>query len=369
VPQLSQPVHGTATQHTANGSSNALSNQAARRIVLAGGVQGLGVRPAIYRLAMQLAIRGIVQNTSRGVEIEIEGTTDELDRFERLLPGALPVAASIVGQECERAAPTDRQGFTIVKEAPTGALAARVPEDRGLCPECSREIAARDDRRHRYPFTSCTQCGPRYSVIRVMPFERFETTMAKFSLCPDCRREYESPGDRRLHAQTIACKTCGPKVWCKIAGHNTALCDEKALRAVIGHLTAGKIVALRGLGGYQLLVDATNESAVVRLRERKGRRAKPLAVMVESVEAARRLAHFDQEEVAAFNDPSAPIILVRANSNSGLAAAIHPHLDTVGLMRPTTPLHAILARDFGRPLVCTSANREGDPLEFCVEAA
>jgi hydrogenase maturation protein HypF len=202
-----------------------------------------------------------------------------------------------------------------------------------------------------------------------MPFERADTTMSEFALCPDCRHEYGAPGDRRFHAQTIACGTCGPKVWCKVAGHNAKLFGEKALRAAVAHLQAGKIVALRGLGGYQLLVDATNQAAVDRLRERKHRRAKPLAVMVESVDAAHPLAHFDDEEIAAFEDPAAPIVLVRCHPHNGLAPTIHPCLDTVGLMRPTTPLHAVIAHDFGRPLVCTSGNREGDPLEHDIDAA
>ena len=153
-------------------------------------------------------------------------------------------------------------------------------------------------------------------------------------------------------------------IWATTGSGSEKQRDEDAIRVAVANLSAGKIVALRGLGGYQLLVDATNQSAVERLRERKGRRAKPLAVMVESLDAARRLAHIDQNEAAAFEDPSAPIVLLRSHSKNGLAPAIHPHLDTVGLMRPTTPLHAILARDFGRPLVCTSANREGDPLEY-----
>jgi hydrogenase maturation protein HypF len=200
-----------------------------------------------------------------------------------------------------------------------------------------------------------------------MPFERADTTMAKFSLCPECRREYERPRDRRFHAQTTACGACGPEVWS--VNDEGTLRGPDAIRATVRHLKAGEIIALRGLGGYQLLVDATNQAAVSRLRERKGRRAKPLAVMVESIEAARRMAHFDQDEVTAFHDPAGPIVLSRANANNGLAPAIHPHLDTVGLMRPTTPLHAILARDFGSPLICTSANREGDPLQFQVAAA
>ncbi len=367
--RLGHSVNGTAANHAANGSLCASNALAARRLVLGGGVQGLGVRPAIFRLATQLALHGIVRNTSRGVEVEIEGPLEELDRFEQLLPHSLPAAASIVQLKCEQFGPIGREGFTIVKEPPAGPLAARVPEDRGLCPECSREIASRADRRRRYPFTSCTQCGPRYTVIRAMPFERADTTMAEFPLCPDCGNEYERPGDRRFHAQTTACGACGPRVWSKDAASGETGHGEQALQAAVAQLKAGKIVALRGLGGYQLLVDATNPIAVDRLRERKGRRAKPLAVMVDSVDAARRLAYLDDSELAAFNDAAAPIVLVRAHANNGLAPAIHPYLDTVGLMRPTTPLHAILARDFGRPLVCTSGNREGDPLEYDVVAA
>ena len=175
-----------------------------------------------------------------------------------------------------------------------------------------------------------------------MPFERVDTTMAEFALCADCRSEYERPGDRRFHAQTIACEACGPHIWATAGNGGEKRRDEDALRAAVANLSAGKIVALRGLGGYQLLVDATNQAAVERLRERKGRRAKPLAVMVESLEVARRLAHIDQNEAAAFEDPSAPIVLLRSHSKNGLAPAIHPQLNTVGLMRPTTPLHAIL---------------------------
>jgi hydrogenase maturation protein HypF len=310
-----------------------------------------------------------VRNTPRGVEIELEGRPDDLDRFERLLPNKLPVGACLAGLSSESFAPNGRTRFTIVKESTDGPLAARVPEDRALCAKCMREIELPEDRRFRYPFTSCTQCGPRYTVIRAMPFEREDSVMAEFPLCPDCRHEYERPGDRRFHAQTTACPKCGPRVWSSAGDDTQPQFGERAHKAAVTHLLQGRIVALRGLGGYQLLVDATNQAAVERLRARKGRRARPLAVMVESIEAAERLACFDRDEREAFADPSAPIVLVRARDTSDLAPAIHPQLDTVGLMRPTTPLHATLARDFGRPLVCTSGNREGEPLEYQVKAS
>ncbi len=362
-------INGSALGDSAASESHGATALAARRLILAGGVQGLGVRPAIFRLATRLKLNGTVQNTSRGVEIEIEGPINDLREFRRLLPRALPSAASLLQVKIEPLSPGNRDGFCIVKEPTTGPLTARVPQDRGLCPDCSREVASLDNRRHRYLFTSCTQCGPRYSVIRTMPFERADTTMAEFPLCVDCRSEYERPGDRRFHAQTIACEACGPRIWSTAGNGSEKRRDEDAMRAAVANLLAGKIVALRGLGGYQLLVDATNQSAVERLREHKGRRAKPLAVMVESLKVARQLAHIDENEVATFEDPSAPIVLLRSHSKNGLAPAVHPQLDTVGVMRPTTPLHAILARDFGRPLVCTSANREGDPLEYREETA
>lgn len=357
-------LNGTVGEQPTRNKSLNRNPLSARRLILAGGVQGLGVRPAIFRLATSLKLTGSVQNTSRGVEIKIQGPIDDLREFRRLLPSSLPSAASLFQIKSERLVPSDYEGFRIVKEPSAGALTARVPEDRGLCADCSRDITSPGDRRYRYPFTSCTQCGPRYTVTRAMPFERADTTMAKFELCADCRSEYERPGDRRFHAQTIACEACGPHIWATTGKGGEEWRDEDALRAAIANLSAGKIIAVRGLGGYQLLVDATNQAAVERLRERKGRRAKPLAVMVESIEVARRLAHVDRNEAAAFEDPSAPIVLVKSHSKNGLAPAIYPQLNTIGVMRPTTPLHAVLAHDFGRPLVCTSANREGDPIQF-----
>jgi hydrogenase maturation protein HypF len=370
LPFASIAVHAESLHTRTRQSTKAESPSAfeTRRLTIGGRVQGLGVRPAIYRLATELGLAGTVRNTSRGVEIEIEGIADDLTQFERLLPRALPAAAIVTRFLTEPIPPIGSDGFTILKEPVVGPLAASVPEDLAVCPECSREIFAVGNRRQGYPFTSCTLCGPRYTVIRAMPYERDDTAMEQFPMCVDCRREYERPGDRRFHAETTACHQCGPRGW--YVGHDESVRWQggAAIRATVQDLAAGRIVALRGLGGYQLLVDATNEAAVERLRARKGRNVKPLAVMVESA-AAERLAYFDPEELATFSDAAAPIVLVRARADNGLATAIHPHIDTVGLMRPTTPLHAILARDFGRPLVCTSGNREGEPLEYEVDAA
>ena len=341
----------------------------ARRLVLAGGVQGLGVRPAIFRLATELGLTGTVSNSPRGVEIEIEGPHRQVAKFENALPRVMPSATNLSQVVSASISPRRRIGFTIVSEQSDGPLVTRVPVDRTVCAECLREIIQPRDRRHRYPFTSCTLCGPRYSVIRSMPFERDETAMDHFPLCDDCGHEFRRPHDRRFHAQTIACPTCGPEIWSERTGRKSRLRGVEAIKEALSHLAAGKIVALRGLGGYQLLVDATNEAAVKRLRERKGRRAKPLAVMVKSAEVAERLAELNETELAVLGDPSGPIVLAKARASSHLAKAINHYLDSVGLMLPTTPLHAMLTQYCGPPLVCTSANCEGDPLEYEADAA
>jgi hydrogenase maturation protein HypF len=361
----------TLAHETSSRRSTALTLplRTARCIILKGHVQGLGVRPAIFRLATELGLGGTVRNTPRGVEIEVEGIATGVAQFERCLPRALPTGATATQILSETALPCDRQEFTIVKELSDGPLVAPVPADRAVCERCLAEVGRPTDRRHNYPFTSCTLCGPRYTVIGSMPFEREDTTMVDFPLCEPCRREYQRPGDRRFHAQTTGCSDCGPSVWFVDLQHTSKRLHSEAIHAAVRALRAGRIVALRGIGGYQLLVDATNNAAVERLRARKGRPAKPLAVLVGTAAEAIRLAHLDADELAAFTDPSAPIVLVRARAANGLAAAIHPNLDTVGLMRPTTPLHAMLAREFGQPLVCTSGNRDGEPLEFEVKSA
>jgi hydrogenase maturation protein HypF len=335
----------------------------ARRIVLTGRVQGLGVRPTIFRLASELRLSGTVRNTARGVEIEVEGSPEDVQEFERRLPDELPDRANLAQIRAEPGRLSGLCDFQIVKEATDGPLAARVPEDIAACDECLAEVSDALDRRRNYPLTSCTLCGPRYTVIRAMPYEREDTALADFPLCDPCHEEYTRPRDRRFHAQTTACPDCGPQAWLS-NGIGGEWRGNDLLHEVLARLAAGQIVALRGLGGYQLLVDATDDRAVRRLRERKGRFGKPLAVLVTSLAAAEKLAYFDDDERAAFSDAAGPIVLVRARATNGLAPSINPGLDTVGLMRPTTPLHAMIVSAFGRPLVCTSGNRDGDALEY-----
>jgi hydrogenase maturation protein HypF len=270
------------------------------------------------------------------VEVEIEGLPRAVNLFEKSLANALPAAAHLLQLKSISIAPKGCAGFSIVTDPQNGPLFTCVPEDRAVCPKCLSDIAQPDNRRLHYPFTSCTLCGPRYTVIRAMPFEREGTAMVEFPLCEDCRHEYRRPHDRRFHAQTIACPKCGPKVWSYSCDRRHRLRGDDAVDKAVRVLAAGKIVALRGLGGYQLLVDAMNGAAVERLRERKGRRAKPLAVMARSADVAKRLVHLSDAETAALHDPSAPIVLCQARTQNRLAAAIHPHLDILGLMLPTT---------------------------------
>ncbi|MFV2069785.1 MAG: carbamoyltransferase HypF, partial [Pirellulales bacterium] len=343
--------------------------RAACRLILNGRVQGLGVRPTIYRLATDLKLSGTVQNTARGVEIELEGPPHELNEFERRLPKALPRGSLVERLERQSMEPAGHEQFQITGQPTEGPLGARVPVDMGVCAECLSESNDKQDRRYRYPFTSCTACGPRYTIIRRMPYERHDITMSSFAFCEPCRREYERPGDRRFHAQTDACGVCGPRVWAVDHQKRGMARGDAAVHAAVQALRRGQIVALRGVGGYQLLVDATDDDAVQRLRLRKRRRGKPLAVMVRSLEEACRWASLDALEKKTLADRSNAIVLVKARAGHPLASAVHSGFDTVGLMLPATPLHALLADDVALPLVCTSGNREGDPLDFEVRSA
>jgi len=341
----------------------------ARRLTLTGRVQGLGVRPTIFRLANELGLVGCVRNSCHGVEIDVEGPKSIVSQFSEVLPMQLPLGTQLDQLRLEETTLRGYERFEILMESLNGPLSARVPEDLAVCSDCLEEVRDRNNRRYRYSLTSCTLCGPRYSIIRSMPYERAETTMSEFSFCPSCDSEYRGTGDRRFHAQTNSCSDCGPRIWAVDGKHHAVSLDGDALRATTAALSLGKIVALRGVGGYQLLVDATNEDAVARLRKKKHRLSKPLAVLVDSLPAAQKLAYLDIHEQKALCGRANPIVLVRAKSDGGLARSIHPHLNTVGLMLPSTPLHALVARDVGRPLVCTSGNREGEPLEYRIEQA
>ncbi len=331
---------------------------------LEGIVQGVGFRPFVARLARELSLSGFVRNIGAAVELEVEGPGAALEAFRRRLEAELPPAARVRRARWRALAPRDDAGFVIERSEAGHPAAMPIPPDLRVCDECLAEVADPDARRHRYPFTNCTRCGPRFTIVDTLPWDRARTGMADFELCPACAREYADEQDRRYHAEPIACPDCGPRLTALEPDGSTAARDDAALRLAADALSRGEIVALKGIGGYQLLVDATDEAAVQRLRERKHRPFRPLAVMITDLAQARLLAHVDAVEAAALTSPAGPIVLLRAR-NGGLAPSVAPALRQLGLMLPTTPLHALLLGDVGRPLVATSGNRHGAPI--CID--
>ncbi|WP_417390445.1 carbamoyltransferase HypF [Gimesia sp.] len=334
------------------------------KITLSGRVQGIGLRPAVARRACQLRLAGSICNTTEGIELLIEGPPKIVQEFEQNLEAYLPVETVI--QRKTRAATVNRGGkqFEIIEKKTSGPLAVCVPPDNAVCQDCLAEVADPADHRFGYAFTSCTHCGPRYSLLHSLPYERSQTGMSDFGLCSRCQGEYDSPVDRRFHAQTIACPKCGPQVWSTNAAGEVTGTDTEAILGAACALQQGEIIGLKGLGGYQLLVDATSESAVQVLREKKHRRGKPLAVMVTDLAAARELAVMNDTEAAALASPAAPIVLLQARKDSPIACNVNSGLNTLGVMLPTTALHWLLLQQCEFPLVVSSANREGEPLFY-----
>lgn len=340
----------------------------ARHIVLCGRVQGLGVRPAVARLARELKLTGSVGNSTGGVSIHVEGPNAAVARFRHAINDRLPPGTRIESQSDEPVAPVAAVDFRILPSTADGPLAARVPPDVAVCPRCLAEVRAADNRRRGYAFTTCTECGPRYSLVESMPYDRAATGMNRFTPCRQCSREYARAADRRFHSQTNSCPTCGPQLWLSGRDGRVDARGENALDAAVAQLRRGRIVAVRGVGGYQLVVDATSPDAVRELRGRKGRFGRPLAVMVADREAADCLAIVDDVEHQSLTSPANPIVILKSRNPAIVSPEVTKGLDTIGLMLSSTPLHDALARGFGRPLVVTSGNREGDPLAFEFDA-
>ena len=340
------------------------------RHVVAGQVQGVGFRPFVYRLARELRLAGFVQNTPEGVVIEVEGETEALAAFERRLPAEIPPLARLLRHEQTQCPPAGETAFRIVESASGAGHTVLISPDVATCPDCLADLADPGNRRHRYPFTNCTNCGPRYTITRRVPYDRASTSMACFPLCPDCAAEYADPGDRRFHAQPNACPVCGPVVWLTDREGRRLSQGDAALRALAQALADGAIAAIKGLGGFHLACDAANAVAVGELRRRKRRPSKALAVMVVDAEAAGRLGRLGPEGRELLRGASRPITLLPRRPEAALAANIAPDTDEIGVMTPYTPLHHILLRDFGRlvgpgrpaALVMTSGNIGGDPI-------
>jgi hydrogenase maturation protein HypF len=332
-----------------------------RRIAVRGTVQGVGFRPWIYRLARAGGIAGRVSNDTAGVTIDAFGPTAALDDFLTTLSSSPPPAAQIRDLAWE-SIPTETAGeFIIVESRKAGDLAVSIPPDLATCSDCLAEIVNPKDRRHRYPFTNCTNCGPRFTIACEVPYDRPSTTMAAFLMCKACRSEYDDPSDRRFHAQPNACPVCGPTLRA-LSPAGTPLDWPDPIRGGARALADGLIVAVKGLGGFHLACDATSTASVERLRERKRREAKPLAVMVRSINEARALALTAEAEERLLLSPERPIVLVTRRPGCGLAPEVAPGNPLVGLMLPYTPLHHLLLADAGLPLVMTSGNLSEEPI-------
>ncbi len=332
-----------------------------RRIHIRGTVQGVGFRPWTYRLATGLGVTGRVHNDSSGVVIDAFGTEAALGRFIDVLRTAAPPAALIELLVVTDIEPEQMPSFVIVGSERSDERVVSIPPDLATCDECRAEVFDPTDRRYRYPFTNCTNCGPRFTIATDIPYDRAATTMASFTMCEACRREYDDPGSRRFHAQPNACPACGPRLTlhtCDGAPIDTA--DPIGAAAEI--LRCGLIVAVKGIGGFHLACDATYRGAVAELRRRKRRDEKPFAVMVRDVAAAEAIAELDEQERLLLTAVERPIVLARLRHDAALATNVAPRNRLVGLFLPYTPLHHLLLADAGVPLVMTSANLSDEPI-------
>jgi hydrogenase maturation protein HypF len=333
-----------------------------RAVVVRGVVQGVGFRPFIYRLALEEGLAGFIGNDTDGVTIEIEGPAARVDAFLARLGGEAPPLARVDALEVREVRATGETGFRIVASEVLGRVSTGIPADAATCADCLRELLDAQDRRYDYPFLNCTNCGPRFTITRQIPYDRPQTSMARFTMCAACQAEYDDPLNRRFHAQPNACWECGPQVWYATA-NGAELAVDDPVDTAIRQLAAGGILAIKGVGGFHLCVVATNHAAVMRLRERKHRYGKPLAVMVKDLAAAREVCALTAEEEALLLTSARPIVLARARIGSGVAEGVAPGIPWLGVFLPYAPLQHLLFAD-GRlkVLVMTSANMSEEPI-------
>jgi hydrogenase maturation protein HypF len=324
----------------------------------------VGFRPFVYSLARDIGLVGSVYNSSDGVKIEIQGTPEQQIEFEKRLTAEAPPLSQITSLNAVDIDAAGDTEFTIVSSQGEASVSTLISTDVALCEDCRIELFDPQNRRYRYPFINCTNCGPRYTIIENVPYDRPFTSMKHFPLCPDCEAEYKDPSDRRFHAQPNACPVCGPKIWMEDQKGEHLACDDPILET-ISYLKQGKIVAIKGLGGFHLAVDPTNNEAVARLRKAKGRDEKPFALMVRDVGRAEELVVLSPKERESVASIQAPIVLARSRMNTGLADNLAPGNDRLGIMLPYTPLHHLLLAGEMSVLVMTSANFSEEPI--CID--
>lgn len=334
-------------------------------IAVRGAVQGVGFRPFIYRLATEMELSGWVLNSPQGVFIEVEGSKDRLDAFVLRIEKERPPRSFIQSLEFSFLDPVGYSGFEIRRSDALGEATTLVLPDIAACPDCLREILDPRDRRYRYPFTNCTHCGPRFTIIESLPYDRGNTSMKGFAMCEACRREYEDPLDRRFHAQPNACPKCGPRLELWGTGGNMLSAGDDALVETAGAIRNGSIVAVKGLGGFHLVADARSDAAVGRLRERKRREEKPFALMAPSLAAAKACCEVSALEERLLLSPEAPIVLLQrgtGNRDGAISPLVAPRNPYLGIMLPYTPLHHLLMRGLGFFVVATSGNLSDEPI-------
>ncbi|MBK9780223.1 MAG: carbamoyltransferase HypF [Anaerolineales bacterium] len=336
------------------------------KVHISGIVQGVGFRPFVYNLAMSLNLKGWVKNTSAGVDIEVDGDKETLDLFLQKLRDDAPTLSRIDDFSASFGPGNGFTQFDIIHSESVDGAFQPISPDVAICDDCLRELFDPNDRRYRYPFINCTNCGPRFTIIKDIPYDRPFTTMAGFPLCPNCEREYKDPTNRRFHAQPVACPVCGPKIWLEVgATRESPLQNDDAMKETQRLLVEGKIIAIKGLGGFHLACDATNAKAVTELRIRKLRVDKPFALMMPDIETIERHCFVSDEEKALLTSPARPIVLLKKKPESTIVEEVSPKQEWLGVILPYTPLHYLLFTNYQSlysALVLTSGNLSEEPI-------
>ncbi|MGB9669010.1 MAG: Sua5/YciO/YrdC/YwlC family protein, partial [Anaerolineales bacterium] len=359
-----------------------MSEITGRFIHITGIVQGVGFRPFVYKLAKQYQLTGWVKNTSAGVEILVSGAPNNILEFEAQIPIQAPPLSKIDQITSTPVSANHFEDFKILESQEIEAAFIPISPDISICDDCLNELFDPHDRRYLYPFINCTNCGPRFTIIKDIPYDRPNTTMADFPMCEACAAEYHNPENRRFHAQPVACPTCGPHVWIEkkdsLWQAEEFSSDAQAIKRAQEYLLQGKILAIKGIGGFHLACDALNKNAVLALRERKRRVDKPFAVMMPDLETVSQYCIINSEEAALLTSKERPIVILRRKPDAGIAAEVAPFQSTVGVMLPYSPLHFMLFYDYQnqsyqhyplKVLVMTSGNRSEEPIATENDAA